>query len=134
MQHPTGAGLRNEFGESALGNWQADVMREFAKADVAFQNNGGIRKDLPAGQFPGCRRVRMRSRGHCQSAGEPGQFGLSAGEAVAADSVRRKRPGIPQDRDRGRQFGWVGAWRAGQWIFGLSRVRRTGRVHSSSST
>lgn len=41
--------LRNEFGESALGNWQADVMRDYAKADVAFQNSGGIRKDLTAG-------------------------------------------------------------------------------------
>lgn len=35
--------------DSNIGNWQADVMREYAKADVAFQNNGGIRADLPAG-------------------------------------------------------------------------------------
>ncbi len=39
----------NEKGESNIGNWQADVMRDFAKADIAFQNSGGIRKDLLAG-------------------------------------------------------------------------------------
>ena len=35
--------------ESNLGNWQADVMREFAGTDIAFMNSGGLRKDLPAG-------------------------------------------------------------------------------------
>lgn len=35
--------------ESNVGNWQADVMRSFARTDIAFQNNGGIRTDLPAG-------------------------------------------------------------------------------------
>ncbi|MDH7516129.1 MAG: 5'-nucleotidase, partial [Bacteroidota bacterium] len=35
--------------ESNVGSWQADALREYAKADVAFQNSGGIRKDLPAG-------------------------------------------------------------------------------------
>jgi 2',3'-cyclic-nucleotide 2'-phosphodiesterase (5'-nucleotidase family) len=36
-------------GECNIGNWQVDVMRDFAKADVAFQNIGGIRKDMQAG-------------------------------------------------------------------------------------
>lgn len=41
---------RTEFpAESNIGNWQADVIRDYAKTDVAFQNNGGIRTDLPAG-------------------------------------------------------------------------------------
>lgn len=40
---------RNRHGESNLGNWLTDVMREYADADIAFQNSGGIRKDLPAG-------------------------------------------------------------------------------------
>jgi len=35
--------------ESNMGNWQADVMREFAAVDIAFQNSGAIRKNLPAG-------------------------------------------------------------------------------------
>lgn len=35
--------------ESNVGNWQADVIRDFCKTDIAFQNNGGIRKGLPAG-------------------------------------------------------------------------------------
>lgn len=35
--------------ESNIGNWQADVMRDFAQADIAFQNAGGIRKNLDAG-------------------------------------------------------------------------------------
>ncbi len=35
--------------ESNIGNWQADVMRGYAQTDIAFQNNGGIRADLPAG-------------------------------------------------------------------------------------
>ncbi|NOZ55468.1 MAG: bifunctional metallophosphatase/5'-nucleotidase [Calditrichaeota bacterium] len=35
--------------ESAVGDWEADVFRKVSGADVAFQNNGGIRKDLPEG-------------------------------------------------------------------------------------
>lgn len=35
--------------ESNLGNWMADVIRDYAKADVGLQNSGGIRKDLVAG-------------------------------------------------------------------------------------
>lgn len=35
--------------ESNIGDWQADAIREFAHTDVAFQNSGGIRKDLLAG-------------------------------------------------------------------------------------
>ncbi len=35
--------------ESNIGSWQADALRAFAKTDIAFQNSGGIRKDLPAG-------------------------------------------------------------------------------------
>ncbi len=42
---------RNFYGESNLGNWEADVMREFAKTDIAFQNSGGLRKDLPRGEI-----------------------------------------------------------------------------------
>jgi len=42
---------RNFYGESNLGNWEADVMREFAKTDIAFQNSGGLRKDLPKGDI-----------------------------------------------------------------------------------
>jgi 2',3'-cyclic-nucleotide 2'-phosphodiesterase (5'-nucleotidase family) len=40
---------RGREGESNIGNWQADVMRDFAHADIAFQNSGGIRKNLSAG-------------------------------------------------------------------------------------
>jgi len=42
---------RNFYGESNIGNWEADVMREFAKTDIAFQNSGGLRKDLPKGEI-----------------------------------------------------------------------------------
>lgn len=41
--------VRGRGGESNIGNWMTDVMRDFAKADIAFQNSGGIRKNLPAG-------------------------------------------------------------------------------------
>ncbi len=41
--------VRTRDGESNVGSWQADVMRDFAHADVAFQNSGGIRKNLSAG-------------------------------------------------------------------------------------
>ncbi|MBK8167606.1 MAG: bifunctional metallophosphatase/5'-nucleotidase [bacterium] len=41
--------LRRGRGESALGNWLADVLREAAGADVGVINSGGIRRDLPAG-------------------------------------------------------------------------------------
>ena len=40
---------RQRKAESNIGNWQADVMRTYADADIAFQNSGGIRKDLAAG-------------------------------------------------------------------------------------
>ena len=40
---------RRSHGESNIGNWQTDVMRDFTGADVAFQNSGGIRKNLEAG-------------------------------------------------------------------------------------
>jgi 5'-nucleotidase/UDP-sugar diphosphatase len=36
-------------GESNIGNWQADAMRDFAGADIAFMNSGGIRKNMWAG-------------------------------------------------------------------------------------
>lgn len=32
-----------------LGNWVTDVMRTVVKADIAIQNGGGLRRDLPAG-------------------------------------------------------------------------------------
>jgi 5'-nucleotidase/UDP-sugar diphosphatase len=41
--------LRNSKGESNLGNWICDAMREYAKTDIAIQNSGGIRKELLAG-------------------------------------------------------------------------------------
>ncbi|MBR9976248.1 MAG: bifunctional metallophosphatase/5'-nucleotidase [Bacteroidetes bacterium] len=41
--------VRGRDGESNIGSWQADVMRDFAKTDIAFQNSGGIRKNLDAG-------------------------------------------------------------------------------------
>ena len=40
---------RNSDGESALGNWMCDVMRETFDADVALTNSGGIRADLSQG-------------------------------------------------------------------------------------
>ncbi|KUO71942.1 MAG: hypothetical protein APF77_04640 [Clostridia bacterium BRH_c25] len=32
-----------------LGNWATDVMRKAVDADIAIQNGGGLRRDLPAG-------------------------------------------------------------------------------------
>jgi 2',3'-cyclic-nucleotide 2'-phosphodiesterase (5'-nucleotidase family) len=40
---------RNRQGESSLGDWVADVMRASVGADFAFQNPGGLRADLDAG-------------------------------------------------------------------------------------
>ena len=42
---------RKSDGESLLGNWQTDLMRKFTGAEVAFQNSGGIREDLRAGEI-----------------------------------------------------------------------------------
>jgi len=42
---------RNGRRESNLGNWEADVMRDFCKTDIALQNTHGLRKDLPAGNI-----------------------------------------------------------------------------------
>lgn len=41
----------NPFGESYLGNWTSDVIKTKGQADVGFQNNGGIRVDVPAGDI-----------------------------------------------------------------------------------
>lgn len=40
---------RTGKGESNVGNWQCDVIRAYAQTDIAFQNSGGIRKNLVAG-------------------------------------------------------------------------------------
>lgn len=40
---------QNHRGESNLGSFIADVMRSSAGVDFALMNNGGIRKELPAG-------------------------------------------------------------------------------------
>jgi 2',3'-cyclic-nucleotide 2'-phosphodiesterase (5'-nucleotidase family) len=40
---------RNSHGESNIGNWICDATRAYFKADMAFMNSGGIRKDLKAG-------------------------------------------------------------------------------------
>lgn len=40
---------RSGFEESPVGNLITDAMREFAQADIAVTNSGGIRANLPAG-------------------------------------------------------------------------------------
>jgi 2',3'-cyclic-nucleotide 2'-phosphodiesterase/3'-nucleotidase len=40
---------RNRQGESSLGDWVTDAMRAAAGTDFAFQNPGGLRADLDAG-------------------------------------------------------------------------------------
>lgn len=39
------------FTDSILGNWNADVIRAKVQADVAFQNNGGIRINIDPGDI-----------------------------------------------------------------------------------
>jgi len=41
--------IRDDEGESNIGDFLADAMRSYAKGDVAFTNSGGIRKNLRAG-------------------------------------------------------------------------------------
>ncbi len=43
--------IRQNRAESNIGNLISDVLREAAGAQVAFQNGGGIRSDLPAGKI-----------------------------------------------------------------------------------
>lgn len=43
--------LRRADGESNVGNLIGDAMREDTGADIAFQNGGGIRTDLPKGKI-----------------------------------------------------------------------------------
>lgn len=40
---------RGQWTESTSGNWQSDVIREYAQTDIAFQNAGGIRDELQPG-------------------------------------------------------------------------------------
>lgn len=43
-------GLEHEkFTHSVLGQWVTDTMRHNAKADIAFENGGGLRAGIPAG-------------------------------------------------------------------------------------
>lgn len=37
--------------DSPIGNWMTDIMREYAKADMAFQNSGGIRNFIKKGEI-----------------------------------------------------------------------------------
>jgi 2',3'-cyclic-nucleotide 2'-phosphodiesterase / 3'-nucleotidase / 5'-nucleotidase len=39
------------YGASVLGNWASDVTRNAIKADIGFQNNGGLRIDIPQGDI-----------------------------------------------------------------------------------
>lgn len=43
---------RNRNGEAPLGSWFTDCTRAWGRTDVALQNSGGIRSDLPAGPVP----------------------------------------------------------------------------------
>lgn len=43
--------IRSRSGESNVGNWETDVMREYTGTDIAFQNSGGIRKDVFKGKI-----------------------------------------------------------------------------------
>ncbi len=43
--------IRKRNGESNIGNFLADAMRNFAKTDVAFHNSGGIRTDIKKGDI-----------------------------------------------------------------------------------
>ncbi len=43
---------RSRWGQgSALGRWETDAFRQVTGADIAFQNPGGLRKDLSAGDL-----------------------------------------------------------------------------------
>jgi 2',3'-cyclic-nucleotide 2'-phosphodiesterase (5'-nucleotidase family) len=52
--HPVGRNAhhlgRTRAGESMVGNLVTDAIRSAVEADVALQNNGGLRADLPAGE------------------------------------------------------------------------------------
>lgn len=39
------------YGSSVLGNWASDVTRQAVNADVGFQNNGGLRINIPVGDI-----------------------------------------------------------------------------------
>lgn len=39
------------YGESLVGDWAADVTRNVGQAEFGFQNNGGLRCDIPQGQI-----------------------------------------------------------------------------------
>lgn len=41
----------DETQTTLLGNWVTDVMRKAVNADIAIQNGGGLRRDLPAGNI-----------------------------------------------------------------------------------
>lgn len=45
----TAALERGKEGESAIGSWMTDCLRDWAKVGAAFQNGGGIRASLDAG-------------------------------------------------------------------------------------
>lgn len=52
MDAPIGvasAPLDRKGPETTVGDWQTDILRWYTKSDIAFQNLGGIRADLPAG-------------------------------------------------------------------------------------
>jgi 5'-nucleotidase/UDP-sugar diphosphatase len=42
---------RNEMAETSLGQWVTDTLRQAAGADIAFQNSGGLRTGIVAGDI-----------------------------------------------------------------------------------
>jgi 5'-nucleotidase/UDP-sugar diphosphatase len=42
--------IRNSEGESNIGDWTCDAIRDYFQTDIAFHNSGGIRKGMDAGQ------------------------------------------------------------------------------------
>jgi 5'-nucleotidase len=97
---------RSRSSETELGNWMADAMLgAFPDADIAIQNAGGIRADLPAGTLrrehlqdvmPFDNRTllvemtgeQLRTLFRIGSSGGHGLLQVSAGSAYAFDAAR----------------------------------------------
>jgi 2',3'-cyclic-nucleotide 2'-phosphodiesterase (5'-nucleotidase family) len=94
---PTGLATGGKYGgETPLGNWLADMLREEGKADVGIINSGGIRAELPAGPVTVGKIFEILPFENFLSTVDlPGQNLIDLAAAVA-DRLHNHKPGTMQ--------------------------------------
>jgi 5'-nucleotidase len=96
-QCPTGLGSGGKYGgETPLGNWLSDMLKDEGKADVGIINSGGIRAELPSGPVTVGRVFEILPfENFLASLDLPGQNLIDLA-AATADRLYNHKPGTMQ--------------------------------------